>query len=368
MALIRRAVSSTLVVLLAVMGLLFACAAIAWPLTPWARVLNATAAASPRDAGIAVAVCLLTFLIGLPLGIIQRVQAGFQEEYLSQLWQGGASLAGMTMVLLLAHFHASFPVFLLLVGLAGPLVMLLNGLAYFGWQRPSVRPRFQEWDRGTARLMLRQGRWFLAVTMITLVAAQVDNLVIAQVQGLASVPTYSIPSKVFTILATVGMMIYQPMWAANGEALARGELQWVRRNTRRVSALGGMLMLAAGAGFIVLARPVFRIWLGPAFEPSFLLMTGMALWTTLLCFIGPYFMVLNGANVIQPQVYRFCAFAIVSIPLKYAAARLLGAWAIPWAAVIPYAAIIVPFALRQSRKILSDEWRGSAQARAARHA
>ena len=70
--------------------------------------------------------------------------------------------------------------------------------------------------------------------MITLVASQVDNLVIAQVRGLATVPSYSIPSKVFTILAALGMMIYQPMWAANGEALARGELQWVRRNTRRV--------------------------------------------------------------------------------------------------------------------------------------
>lgn len=361
--LIRKAVTGTLGVLLAFAGVLALCAAITWPMVPWARVLNATTALASKDAAAAVAMCLLVFIIGLPLGLVQRVQAGFQEEYRSQLWQVVARIAGMMVIVLLAKSQVSFPVFLLVAGLVSPLVLLLNGLIYFGWQRPSVRPRLQEWDSANARLMLRTGQWFLALSVIRLVAAQADNLIVAQVQGLASVPSYSIPSRVFEMLGVVGMMMYQPMWAANGEALARGEIGWVRRNTARISLLGSGLMLAAGFAFIIIAGPVFDVWLGRQLEPSYPLMIGLSLWSVLICFTGPYFMVLNGANIVRPQVYVFGAFAAVSISLKYAAARFIGTWALPWAAIIPYATIVLPFALCQSRKILSSRQAGPAQGR-----
>ena len=359
--LIRKAVTGTLGVLLAFAAVLVLCAVITWPLVPWARVLNATTPQASKDAEAAVAICLLIFIIALPLGLVQRVQAGFQEEYRSQLWQVAARIAGMMVIVLLAKAHVSFPIFLLAAGLVSPLVLFLNGLVYFGWQRPSVRPRLQEWDSATARLMLRMGQWFLVLAVIRLAAAQVDNLIVAQVQGLASVPAYSIPSRVFEILLAVGGMIYQPMWAANGEALARGEVGWVRRNTARISLLGSGLMLAAGSAFIVLAGPLFRVWLGRVFEPNYPLMTGFTLWAALLCFAGPYFMVLNGANVVRPQVYVFGVFAVVSISLKYVGARFFGPWAIPWAALIPYVVIVLPFALRESKKILSNRSSGSGQ-------
>lgn len=352
--LIRKAVTGTLGVLLAFAAALVLCAAITWPLVPWARVLNATTTPVSQDAAAAVAICLLIFVIGLPLGLVQRVQAGFQEEYRSQLWQVAARIVGMLVIVLLAKARVSFPIFLLVAGLVSPLVLLLNGLVYFGWQRPSVRPTLQQWDSASARLMLRMGQWFLVLSVIRLVAAQVDNLIVAQVQGLASVPSYSIPSRVFEIFLAVGGMIYQPMWAANGEALARGEVGWVRRNTARISLLGSGLMLAAGIAFITLAGPVFRIWLGRAFEPNYPMMTGFTVWAALLCFAGPYFMVLNGANVVRPQVYVFSVFAVASICLKYIGACFFGAWSIPWAAVIPYGFIVLPFAFCASRRILSN--------------
>jgi O-antigen/teichoic acid export membrane protein len=212
--------------------------------------------------------------------------------------------------------------------------------------------------------MLRQCQWFLVLGVIRLAALQVDNLIVARVQGLTSVPSYSIPSRVFTILLTVGAMIYQPMWAANGEALARGEVHWVRRNTLRISLLGSGFMLAAGVAFIIVAEPVFRVWLGRQLELSYPLMIGLTVWGVLLCFAGPFFMVLNGANIIRPQIYIFGAFAAASIPLKYVAARFVGIWAVPWAAIIPYAIIVLPFALYQSGKILSKEQARSEQNKA----
>ena len=358
---IRRAATGTLELLMMFAAFLFLCAVITWPLVPWGRLLNATTPQGSNDAEAGVAICLLLFIISLPLCVVYRVQAGFQEGYRSQLWQISARIAGMVVVVMAAKAHASFPIFLLTAGLVSPLVLFLNGLVYFGWQRPSVRPRLQDWDGATARLMLKQGQWFLVLSVIRVVALQVDNLIVAQEQGLGSVASYSIPARVFEMISVVGGMIFQPMWAANGEALARGEVMWVRRTTARISLLGSSLTLAAGCAFIVLAGPVFRIWLGRMLELNYPLMTGFAVWTSLLCFAGPYFMVLNGANVMRPQVLVFGVFAVLSISLKYVGVRFFGAWAIPWANVIPYAVIVLPFALCESKKILKRKSVDSAQ-------
>lgn len=352
LGLARRAVSSTLVMLLGVACAMVLCLAILWPFVPWAWVVNAQTAQSSGDARTAAAICLLTFIVSIPLGVVQRTQAGFQEEYHGQLWQAAGNILSVLLLVELVRSGARFPVFLLVLGMAGPAVMALNGAVYFGWQRAELRPGLRQWDKQTARLMLKQGVWFFVLGILSLFITQADNLVVAQARGLESVPSYSIPSRLFAILGSVGMMIYQPMWAANGEALARGEHDWVRRNTWRVSVLGTGLVLVAGIAFILLAGPAFRLWLGPGFEPSYALTAGLCAWTALLCFAGPYFMVLNAANVVRPQVYVCAAFTVPSLALKCLFAKYVGVWAIPWAAVVPYGVIVVPFVLLQSKRVL----------------
>ena len=80
--------------------------------------------------------------------------------------------------------------FLLVLGMAGPAVIALNGAVYFGWQRAELRPGLRQWDKQTARLMLKQGVWFFVLGILSLFITQADHLVVAQARGLESVPSY----------------------------------------------------------------------------------------------------------------------------------------------------------------------------------
>jgi len=55
-----------------------------------------------------------------------------------------------------------------------------------------------------------------------------DNIVIAQIIGAAAVAVYAIPQKMFSFIEVVASMAVSPLWPAYGEALARGDVRWIR--------------------------------------------------------------------------------------------------------------------------------------------
>jgi hypothetical protein len=49
------------------------------------------------------------FLINLPLGIVQRIQLGYQEGFQNNLWSIAGSLLGLTGVLLAIELKSGLP-------------------------------------------------------------------------------------------------------------------------------------------------------------------------------------------------------------------------------------------------------------------
>ena len=66
-------------------------------------------------------------------------------------------------------------------------------------------------------------------------AMNADYLVIAHVLGPESVTTFSVPARLFAQLGLLVSLVNLPLWPANGEALARGDVAWVRRITARMT-------------------------------------------------------------------------------------------------------------------------------------
>jgi O-antigen/teichoic acid export membrane protein len=248
--------------------------------------------------------------------------------------------------------HASLPV--LILGVAGvqPLVSLFNGCAFFGFQSPHLRPRLRDFHWGTARRLLGTGFWFFLVSILLAVGIYSDNVVVAHVVGLSTVPLYAVPASLASYLAAVASMLYTPFWTANGEALARGDVNWVRHNMARIVKLN--ILITGFAGFVfVAAGPMFlHWWIAPDFSPGRLLFAGMAAWALLVSAAGPFFMVLNGANAVRVQVLIFGLFSPVAIALKILLAHRIGIAGVVWASVVPYALLVVPALLWATRCVL----------------
>ena len=98
-------------------------------------------------------------------------------------------------LLISRHYNFSLPIFM--VFWSGSLIpiRLLQGVHFFGWSHPELRPRFSEVNREMARRLLRTGMLFMIISMSMAIGCTSDSMVLTQILGPAAVADYSIVYK-----------------------------------------------------------------------------------------------------------------------------------------------------------------------------
>lgn len=357
----RRVVSTGFFLLLGVAALIALAFALAYPLVPWARVFNVASPQAAREAGPAVAVFVACFAAGLPLGVVQKVQIGYQEGFASSLWQclGGAlGLAGLAAVIVA---RAGLPWLVLAIS-GGPLLALaLSWAVVFGRQRPWLRPAWAHLTGAWARRITRLGWLFFVLQVAGAVAFASDNLVIARVLGPDLVTRYAVPAKLFTLAPVIVGVALNPLWPAYGEAAARGDMGWVRRALARSLAASLLVSLPLALLLVLLGPQIIRLWVGEQIAPSFALLLGFGVWAVVASVGGVVAMLLNGLSVIGFQAATAVVTAAVAIALKLALARQVGIDGVIWAsAAASLVCTLVPSALYIPRLLAGRAGEGGA--------
>ena len=320
---------------------------------PWEKVLNASSPTIQKEAHWVAVVCFAFFLIHLPFGLIQRVQLGVQQGFQTNLWQCVASLLSMGLIIIAVLYKAGIVVLVACAVGVAPIVSAINGEFFFRYQGPQFRPRWSLFEWHAAKDLLRLGLLFFILSILTLGTAYADNLIVAQVLGLGAVAYYAIPAKIAALLAAVINMLCLPLWPANGEAMARGDLGWVRRSTRKMFFLSISLVGLAVVALVAVGPSFMRLWIGGEFIVGRFLLVSMGIWVILLSGTGPFFMVLNGAGKVRFQVYVWLIFLPASIVLKFFLANKLGFAGVPLASAIAYALIVIPSMIVAYRRLMN---------------
>lgn len=156
----ERYVSSGFFMLLALALLILAGFAAVYPFIPWERVFNVQSPQAIREAGPAMAVFVVCFLANMPLGVVRQVQLGYQEGFATSLWESAGRVLGVSGLLLVIYLKAGLVWLVLAMAGAPALAWLLNSLVEYGFRRPWLRPRLQNYHRASARKVLHTGLFF----------------------------------------------------------------------------------------------------------------------------------------------------------------------------------------------------------------
>ena len=341
----REAVSSATALLSGIALLVVAVFAVLDLFVPWEEVFNVHTPLAVEEAGPAVIVCVVVFAANMPLGVVQRVQLGYQEGYLTYLWQILGSLFALVFVVVAIELEAGLA-WLVLALSGGPLLAVVgNWMAVFRRSRRWLRPRFRYVRRVVARAILGVGLLFFVLQLAMAVGYASDNLVIAQVLGSTSVPDYAVPAKLFALVGVVVAIAFGPLWPAYGEAASRHDYPWVTRTLRR-SLFWTLVACAIPSCLLVLfGQQLVHAWVGDSIDASFALLAGLAVWTVLGGLGTTLAMFLNGVGLIKVQAVLAVLMAAVSIVLKVVFADRFGVEGVAWALVVAYTTCIaVPLA------------------------
>jgi O-antigen/teichoic acid export membrane protein len=349
----RRYVSSAYAVLTLLCGLV---GALLWTFAgeiSWSALLNAESANAGAHARAIAMICLLAYLINAPLSLINSVQFGYRQVISSNVWQAAGAMTALPLGIAAVQTHLP-PVTVILAILVGPvLTNLMNNAWTFSRSLREIAPRLGCLDRSSTVNLLRLSGLFAALVAVMAVADNADTFIIAHVAGLDRVAAFVLPARMFTVVGALIVVLNMPFWPANGEALARGDIRWVRGVVRRMTLISFMGGLTLAMFLVLFGEQLLIHWAGSAIGYDPWLFGGLALWWTTLAAMAPAFAAQNGAGIVRPQLLGYALYCAVSVTAKWFVVSRYGIAAIPFVGVLSYAVTVVPLALAGYRRVLT---------------
>ena len=340
-----ESVSSAFFVLLGIAALCGLLLMAISPFVTWSKIFSTDPSIATSDAGISLLVFLGIFLLNLPVSIAKRIRIGYQEGYIYSLCEAAGRLLGFAGVFILIQLEAGMPYLVLAVFLGPLLGEVLNAVSVF-MVRPWLVPHPSRVTGQAAGFIARTGLLFFLLQVANSVATSSDNLVASHVLGPASVSIYSVSKKLFDFVNSLVMLAVLPLWPAYGEALTRGDIQWIRKTFYRSIILVGSASLLANSTLILIGPFLIGVWTGSEVHSPRSLLAGLSIWTTLSAVGSTASMLLNGLNELKIQVVIGTIMAVATLYAKILGARSFGLPGIAFASCSTYALLtLVPLSI-----------------------
>jgi O-antigen/teichoic acid export membrane protein len=319
----RAMVSAALCGMLALGLLVAALGVLAAVILPWNRILGAPIV----DAGelrTAVAVFFVFAGLAIPAGIGQRTLIGLQQGLIANSWVLAGATASLAGVLVAAVAHPPLWCFVLAsMGLPIMVATLQSTWALFR-SHAHLRPSRSLVTRDSLRSLASVSGLFLALNVAVAVAYQTDVVIVASTLGAGSAAVFAIGLRMFGVVSGTLGGASQQMWTSMAEALARGDVKWVRSRFLRI-ILGTIVVSVPSTMLLVtLGRPLARLWVGPELIPPLGLLAAFALWTVYSLAMTQISFLLNAAQIVGPQVVMALSMAPANLVLSLWLTRHIG--------------------------------------------
>ena len=342
---VRGHISTALAALSAISVLLAAAAVLAWPWIDWTALFGLKTDLARHEIGPAMAAAVALFLLGFPLSVIGRTFNAAGDGKLSNLWGMGGNVASLAALLLVTHTQGGLLMLVLAVSGTGLLVTALSGVWLFGWRRPGLAPRFRSIQPSSAGELMGVGAQFFLIQVLSLIVFETDNLMVAHFLGASEVPTYSLTYSLFNYASIIQSVLFSYVWVAYSEAIARRDIDWVRRTFRLNFAVSLAFTAAAVVPLVFIARPFIHFWTGGIVQPPLNLVLWMAVWGMINAYCSPMACLLAAASHMRAQIAYSALAAAANIVLSVNLVHRWGVSGVIAATVISYLLFIcVPIA------------------------
>jgi O-antigen/teichoic acid export membrane protein len=336
--------------MLSLIGLVLLTSALAAaPFLPWVKLLNITNSTLSGEIVTVVMVLATGLALGLPLGIMQKIYLASQQGYIYDMFVVVGTVVSTAGIIISVKMDAGLGCLVASVSIL-PLMGNIAAAIHLRGRCAWFWPRWENFSASTARQLLRIGVQYCAMSLLMAFGLYVDNIIVGRYLGYDAVASLSVPARIVGILGMVTNMICLPFWSSNAEAIARGDMAWVKRILARLTLLNFSVSVAMSGIVILCGRRLFGAWLGGAIEFD---ATMVALLCLNLCFISlmaPAFMLLNSMQKVAMQIWLYAGFSLAGVCLKVLLVSSHGINGVLFAQTISYALfILLPIAFYMNR-------------------
>lgn len=304
-----------------------------------------------RDTWPIVQVVLAVFFVGMPASIIYRVLQSLLKIPLQSALQVCGSISAILTCLTAIHLGAAPWIVVAAYG-APPVVVMLLASVWFFTVNHRFRPRVADFSLRDTRRLVGFGSYFFVLSILTAIGTNADIPIITHLAGPETAASFIPPMKMGSVMVVLITQLFMPLWSFNGEALARGDVEWVRRTTLLMSIGGAALVTICGLTVTVLSDYIMTLWMHRTFPNQKAVLLAMTAASAAIALTSPYNMVLNAKGYAKQQILPWLAFVVASLALKFLLLSGDTTWLAPGITFACYLLFVTPAMIVQARRAL----------------
>lgn len=317
-----------------------------FPFVSWGKLLGVTESTSLSELNIVVMIVGLFFFVSMFTTLVGKIQRGLQEGNLDNLWSGVAAVLSLLFVYIAIQKDAGL-LGVVISFLAGPIIAYLaSNIHYLFICRRDLRPQLYNVDSAIAKNLFSVGGLFFVLQITATIQGQADNVIIANMLGAAAVSNYAICMKLFFSVSMLFSLVLAPLWPAYREAIASGDMLWVKRIFFKSMRWVLIISIPAALMLILSGRRIIELWVGQDAVPSASLLVGCGIWMVFLTAGSALAALLNSLQLLRIQMAVAISAAAVNIVLTIWLIRMIGVEGAVWGSVISYIICsVLPYSL-----------------------
>lgn len=323
-------------------ALVFFCLVAIFPVADWLE-LNGSQDVNGTHA---LLICFSAACIGIILGLINKVLLAFQRGGGAGYLQAMSAFATVSVAYACVELEVGMIALMASVVLV-PSIVYLFGTFWFFLKSDGRRfcPRLDREEILLMPTIINIGGWYFLLSIFSVVASGMDNVIIAKTMGLKDVAMFAVPAKAAAIIGMLGALLCMPLWSANSEALARRDFSWVRKRAVQTEFFLICLLIPVVAVVYFYGEKLILLWAGDVSESSRMLFFLLSVSAAIITISSPFLMILNAAGMVRLQVMAWAIFLPLSLVAKIA---FVSKWGLEWVAIatgICYSITIFPMAV-----------------------
>ena len=315
---VREAISSTFFMLTVISTIVFAVIAITtYAIDPY-YALGVDYLKQP-DLSKTIIVAVLFVCSTFVFKSIGNFYMGMQLPAINNLLITTGQTLALLLTIVAYYMHVHSLLAVVAINTAAPLIIWLLSYPYtFIIRFPHLRPKRIFINKKTVLSLCNTGIEFFIIQICSVLLFMTSNLIISKLFSPSEVTPYQVAYRYFSIMMVFFTTVCMPFWNATTDAYARGDIEWIRRASRKLNLL--MVLIALSLAFMVLISPwIYKLWVGPQVHIPQTLSISVALYLFILIVSMRYSYFLNGIGVLRIQLVMIIFATVAFFPLAWIA-------------------------------------------------
>lgn len=289
--------------------------AISLPFVNWQWIFNTTEV-SKNELKWAAIFAFISFVMMFPTSMVDAIYSSYQEGYIGNIWNILGSIFSLIALIIVTQMEGGLP--LLVASLFGVrlLFSLINAGYLFFIRHPLLKPSPSAVTKSSFDGLMNLGWKYLVGQLSGIGMFQSQPFIITRIVGLEGVTIFGIAQRILTLPLMVVQMFSNPFMATYGEAKARGDWDWIRKNLRRTTLMATVGSIAMVVPLCLSAKWLILHWIRkPEVVPSDGLIAFFGIYTIVACVVTPASVMLYGVERVGGQSKIAILNAILTVGL-----------------------------------------------------